>query len=260
MIQALWIGKTGLEAQQVQLDVIANNLANVSTNAFKRSRAVFEDLLYQVVRQPGAQSSQQTQLSAGLLMGTGVRLVSTVKNFNQGTIQQTGNALDVEIQGNGFFQVLQPDGTTAYSRDGAFQIDSQGVMVTANGFPIQPQITIPANSLSVTIGQDGIVSVQQPGVASTTQVGTIQLANFINPVGLQSIGQNLYLETASSGTPSVNTPGTNGLGILVAGALENSNVNVVEELVLMIQTQRTYEMNSRVIKTADEMLARLGQL
>jgi flagellar basal-body rod protein FlgG len=256
----LWIAKTGLEAQQTQLDVTANNLANVSTNGFKRSRAVFEDLLYQTLRQPGAQSSQQTQLPSGLQIGTGVRPVATVKIFTQGNIEHTGNALDVAIQGNGFFQILQPDGTTAYTRDGSFQVDNQGALVTSSGYHVQPQITIPANSLSVTIGQDGTVSVLQPGATKPTQVGTLQLVGFINPSGLQSAGENLYLETASSGTPSANTPGTNGLGRLNPGNVETSNVNVVEEMVNMIQTQRAYEMNSKVISTSDQMLQKLAQL
>lgn len=260
MIRSLWIGKTGLDAQQTQLDVIANNLANVSTNGFKRSRAVFEDLLYQTVRQPGAQSSQQTQLPSGLQLGTGVHPVATVKIFTQGNLQQTGNPLDVAIQGHGFFQVLQPDGSNAYTRDGSFQVDSQGALVTASGFHIQPQITIPAGAQSVTIGQDGTVSVLTAGAVKPTQVGSLQLVSFVNPTGLQSAGENLYLETASSGTPSANTPGTNGLGKLSAGNVETSNVNVVEEMVAMIQTQRAYEVNSKVISTSDQMLQKLAQL
>ena len=260
MIRSLWISKTGLDAQQTQLDVISNNLANVSTNGFKRSRAVFEDLLYQTVRQPGAQSSQQTQLPSGLQIGTGVRPVATEKIFLQGNLQQTGNPLDVAIQGAGFFQILMPDGTTAYSRDGAFQTNNQGALVTSSGFAVQPAITIPANSNSITIGRDGTVSVTQSGSAANTQVGTLQLVNFINPAGLQSRGENLYLETASSGTPSANTPGTNGLGQLSQGNVETSNVNVVEELVNMIQTQRAYEINSKSITTSDQMLQKLTQL
>ncbi len=260
MIRSLWIAKTGLDAQQMQLDVIANNLANVSTNGFKRSRAVFEDLLYQTLRQPGAQSSQSSQLPSGLQLGTGVRPVATEKIFTQGNLQQTGNPLDLAIRGNGFLQVLQPDGSTAYTRDGAFQVDAQGVLVTASGFPVQPQITIPANVQSITIGQDGTVSVQQAGAAKPTQVGTIQLVGFVNPAGLQSAGENLYQETAASGSPSASTPGTNGLGRLSQGFLETSNVNVVEELVSMIQAQRAYEINSKAITTSDQMLQRLSQL
>ena len=260
MIRSLWIAKTGLDAQQMQLDVISNNLANVNSNGFKRSRAVFEDLLYQTLRQPGAQSSQQTQLPSGLQIGTGVRPVATEKVFTQGNLQQTGNNLDVAIEGKGFFQVLLPDGTTAYTRDGAFQVDSQGALVTSSGYYVQPQITIPAGALNTTIGQDGIVSVATAGSPNPTQVGTLQLVDFVNPAGLQSIGENLYMETASSGTPSANTPGTNGLGRLMSGAVETSNVNVVEEMVNMIQTQRAYEINSKAITTSDQMLQRLSQL
>jgi len=260
MIRSLWISKTGLEAQQLQMDVVANNLANVSTNGFKRARAVFEDLLYQTLRQPGAQSSQQTQVPSGLQVGTGVRPVATERLFTQGNLQQTGNAHDIAIQGNGFFQILLPDGTTAYTRDGSFQSDSQGQLVTASGFALQPTITIPPNALSMTIGKDGTVSVTVPGSAAPVQVGTIQLATFVNPAGLQAQGENLYLQTASSGTPSTNTPGTNGTGLLNQGYAETSNVNVVEELVNMIQTQRAYEINSKAIQTSDQMLQKLAQL
>ena len=260
MIRSLWIARTGLDAQQTQIDVISNNLANVSTNGFKRGRAVFEDLLYQTLRQPGAQSSQQTQIPSGLQLGTGVRPVSTARIFTQGNIQKTDNSLDVAVQGNGFFQVLLPDGTTGYTRDGSFQKDNQGQIVTADGYPVQPNITIPANALTVSIGTDGTVSITQSGTAATTQIGSIQLATFINPGGLQSIGQNLFLETAASGTPTPNTPGTNGAGIVNQGYVETSNVNVAEELVTMIQTQRAYELNSKVVSTSDAMLGRLTQL
>ena len=260
MIRSLWIARTGLDAQQTQLDVISNNLANVSTNGFKRARPVFEDLLYQTLRQPGAQSSQQTQIPSGLQLGTGVRPVSTARIFTQGNIQKTDNSLDVAVQGNGFFQVLLPDGTTGYTRDGSFQKDNQGQIVTADGYPVQPNITIPANALTVSIGTDGTVSITQSGTAATTQIGSIQLATFMNPGGLQSIGQNLFLETAASGTPTPNTPGTNGAGIVNQGYVETSNVNVAEELVTMIQTQRAYELNSKVVSTSDAMLGRLTQL
>lgn len=260
MIRSLWISKTGLEAQQTQMDVISNNLANVSTTGFKRSRAVFEDLLYQNIRQPGAQSSQQTQVPSGLQIGTGVRPVATERIHTQGNLQQTSNQLDVAIQGAGFVQVLMPDGTTAYTRDGSFQRDNQGQIVTSNGFVVQPAITIPANATTVTIGQDGVVTVTQPGVAAPVQVGSLQLATFINPSGLESMGQNLYLETASSGTPSTNVPGTNGAGTLSQGYVETSNVNVVEELVNMIQTQRAYEINSKAITVSDQMLQKLSQM
>jgi len=260
MIRSLWISKTGLDAQQTQMDVIANNLANVSTTGFKRSRAVFEDLLYQNIRQPGAQSSQQTQLPSGLQIGTGVRPVATERIFTQGNLQQTGNDKDVAVQGQGFFQVLLPDGTTAYTRDGSFQIDNQGQLVTASGFPIQPAITIPSNAQSLTIGRDGTVSITLPGVAATTQIGALQLATFINPAGLLGKGENLYVETAASGAANTNTPGTNGAGLVSQGYIETSNVSVVEELVNMIQTQRAYEINSKAITTSDQMLQKLTQM
>ncbi len=260
MIRSLWISKTGLDAQQTKMDVISNNLANVSTNGFKRARAVFEDLLYQTIRQPGAQSSQQTQLPSGLQLGVGVRPVATENIFTQGSLQQTGNSRDIAIQGEGFFQVLMPDGTTAYTRDGAFQSDVNGQLVTSSGFVIQPAITIPPNTLSITVARDGTVSALVPGSATPIQVGNVQLAGFINPAGLQKVGENLYLQTASSGVANPNAPGTNGLGLLNQGFVETSNVNVVEELVGMIQTQRAYEINSKSIETSDQMLQRLAQL
>jgi flagellar basal-body rod protein FlgG len=260
MIRSLWIARTGLDAQQTQLDVVANNLANVSTNGFKRARPVFEDLLYQNLRQPGAQSSQQTQIPSGLSLGTGVRTASTERIFTQGNIQKTDGTLDLAVQGNGFFQVQLPDGTTAYTRDGSFSKDNTGQIVTTDGYPVLPAITIPANATSLTIGTDGTVTVTQSGTAAATQIGSIQLATFINNGGLQSVGQNLFMETASSGTPTPNTPGTNGAGITNQGYVETSNVNVAEELVTMIQTQRAYELNSKVISTSDAMLGRLSQL
>ncbi|MBK6337670.1 MAG: flagellar basal-body rod protein FlgG [Betaproteobacteria bacterium] len=260
MIRSLSIAKTGLDAQQTQLDVISNNLANVSTSGFKRSRAVFEDLLYQTIRQPGAQSSQQTQLPTGLQLGTGVRPVATERLFTQGNLQQTGNSLDVAINGQGFFQVSLPDGTVAYTRDGSFHLDAQGQLVTSSGYSLSPAITIPANAQTITIGRDGIVSVTQAGQPAPTQVGSLQLASFVNPAGLQGRGENLFLETASSGTASTSTPGSNGAGVVQQNYIETSNVNVVEELVAMIQTQRAYEINSKAIQTADQMLQRLTQL
>lgn len=260
MIRSLWISKTGLDAQQTQMDVVSNNLANVATNGFKRSRAVFEDLLYQTLRQPGAQSSQQSQVPTGLQIGTGVRPIATERIHTQGNLQQTNNNTDVAIQGAGFFQVLLPDGTTGYTRDGSFQVDSQGQLVNSSGYAVQPAITIPATARSITIGSDGTVSITQAGSAASTQIGSIQLATFINPAGLESRGGNLYSETSASGTPSTNTPGTNGAGTLNQGYVETSNVNVVEEMVNMIQTQRAYEINSKAISTSDQMLARLTQL
>lgn len=260
MLRSLHISRSGLDAQQTQLDVIANNLANVGTTGFKKARAVFEDLLYQVIRQPGAQSSQQTQLPSGFQLGVGVRTVATERIHTQGALQQTGNTLDVAINGRGFFQVLMPDGSTTYTRDGSFQVDSQGTLVTASGYAIQPNITIPADALTVTIARDGTVSVTQPGVPTPTVVGQIQLASFINPTGLQSLGENLYAETAASGAPQVNLPGLGGLGVLNQSMIETSNVNVAEELVNMIMAQRAFELNSRAITTSDQMLQRLTQI
>lgn len=260
MIRSLWIAKTGLDAQQTQMDVISNNLANVSTTGFKRSRAVFEDLLYQTIRQPGSASSQQTQLPSGLQLGTGVRPVATERIHTQGNLQLTSNSKDVAILGDGFFQVLMPDGTTAYTRDGSLQTDNNGQLVTSSGFPIQPAVTIPANATAITVSRDGIVSVTVSGTVAATEVGTLQLATFINPAGLDSKGENLYVETTASGNPNTNTPGTNGAGILQQNYVETSNVNVVEEMVNMIQTQRAYEMNSKAITTSDQMLQRLTQI
>ncbi|MEW6314369.1 MAG: flagellar basal-body rod protein FlgG [Pseudomonadota bacterium] len=260
MIRSLWIAKTGLEAQQLNIDVISNNLANVSTNGFKRQRAVFEDLLYQTLRQPGAQSSQQTLVPTGFQVGTGVHPVATVRNFTNGNLQQTSNALDVAINGNGFFQVLLPDGTTGYTRDGSFQLDNQGQVVTASGYAVQPTLTIPANTLSITIGADGTVSVLQSGNPNPVQVGNVQLANFINPAGLQARGENILVETAASGTATVGTPGSNGLGLLNQNMIETSNVNLTEELVNMITAQRAFEINSRSIQASDQMLQKLTQL
>jgi len=254
MNKALWVAKTGLEAQQMRMSVISNNLANVNTNGFKRDRAVFEDLLYQNVRQAGALSSQCTRLSTGLLLFLVVRTAATEKIQTLGNIVQTNNSLDVAIQGRGFLQVLRPDGNIAYSRDGAMKMDETGQLVTSSGYVIQPAITLPSNATTLTIGSDGVVSALVPGSTTPTQVGSIQLADFINPTGLQAVGENLFLETASSGSPSTGTPGLNGLGTVIQGALETSNVNVVEELVNMIETQRAYEMNSKAIQTTDRML------
>ena len=260
MMRSLWIAKTGLDAQQTQLDTITHNLANVSTTGFKRTHAVFEDLMYQNIRQAGAQSSQQTQLPTGLQLGVGVRPVATARIFTQGNLQQTGNNLDLAIDGNGFFQIQLPDGTTAYTRDGSFRIDAQGQMVTSNGMPMTPPVTIPQNATSVTIGGDGVVSITTQGSPTPVQVGQVQLATFANAAGLDPRGQNLYIETAASGTPTVGTAGLNGTGLLKQGFVETSNVNVVEELVAMIQAQRAYEINSKAIQTSDQMLAKLSQL
>ena len=260
MMRSLWISKTGMEAQQTQLDTISNNLANVSTNGYKRAHAVFEDLMYQNLRQAGANSSEQTTLPTGLQAGLGTRAVATARNFSQGGLQQSSNLLDVAVRGSGFFEIQMPDGTNGYTRDGAFQVNAQGQLVTNNGYAVQPGITIPANAQSVTIANDGTVSVTLPGQALPQSVGQMQLASFINPAGLEPKGGNIYGETAASGTPNAGTPGQNGLGSLQQGFVETSNVNVVEELVQMIQTQRAYELNSKAIQTSDQMLQKLAQL
>lgn len=260
MINSLWISKTGMEAQQTQLDVISHNLANVSTTGFKRATAVFEDLMYQNLRQVGANSTEQSQLPTGLQLGLGVRTVATSRSFTQGSMQQTNNQLDLAIKGNGFFQVTQPDGTIGYSRDGSFQVDAQGRLVTSSGLPVANGITVPAGATNVSIATDGTVSATISGQATPQTIGTLALANFVNPAGLEPRGENLYAETAASGQPNGGTAGTNGLGTIMQGFLETSNVNVVQELVSMIQTQRAYEMNSKAIQTSDQMLQKLGQL
>lgn len=258
MHAALWVSKTGLTAQDIKLATISNNLANSGTVGFKRDRALFQDLIYQVKRQPGGQSSQDTQLPSGLQLGSGVRTVATQKVFNAGTLAVTEQALDFAINGRGFFQILLPDGSLGYTRDGQFHMDDNGQLVTSRGNPLQPAINIPAGSLGVTVGEDGTVSVRETG-GLLTQVGNIQTVDFLNPGGLQSAGNNIYLETTSSGAPQAGTPGLNGLGAILQSTLENSNVNVVEELVNMIATQRAYEMNAKVIQTADQMLQQISQ-
>jgi flagellar basal-body rod protein FlgG len=260
MMRSLWTSKTGMEAQQTQLDVISHNLANVATNGYKKSHAVFEDLMYQNLRQTGAASSEQTQLPTGLQVGLGVRTVATSRQFSQGGLQQTTNSLDVAIKGNGFFQIQMPDGTTGYTRDGAFQLNASGQLVTNNGQLVQPGVTVPPNAQSVTIAQDGKVTVAMPGQATPQTVGQLTLAAFVNPAGLEPRGQNLFTESAASGTPTAAAPGSDGMGALSQGFIETSNVNVVEELVAMIQTQRAYEINSKAITTSDQMLQRLVQL
>ncbi len=259
MSQSLWIAKTGLDAQQTKMATISNNLANVGTNGFKRGRVIFEDLLYQNVRQVGSQSSQDTLLPSGLQVGTGSRVVATERLFTQGNLVQTDNSLDVAVQGRGFFEVLLPDGNQAFTRDGSFHISDQGILVTSSGYQVQPPVTIPQDALSVSIAPDGTVSVQQPGTPTSTQLGVVQLTDFVNPAGLQARGENLYIETGASGAPLPSNPGINGLGTLQQGFVEGSNVNVVEELVNMIETQRAYEMNSKAISTADQMLQYASQ-
>jgi flagellar basal-body rod protein FlgG len=251
---ALWAAKTGLDAQNTRMAVISQNLANVNTTGFKAGRAAFQDLMYQNIRQVGSQSTQNTQFPTGLTLGTGVRIVATEKDYTQGSVNQTGNALDVAISGRGFLQITQPDGTIAYTRDGELSLDNQGNVVTPNGQPLLPAINIPAGTQSVTIGTDGTVTAVSQTNPKGTSIGQIQLADFINEEGLQPIGNNLLVESASSGSPQVGTAGTNGLGTLQQNTLETSNVNSVTELVNMIECQRSYEMNSKAISTTDQML------
>ncbi|WP_266184018.1 flagellar basal-body rod protein FlgG [Dyella humicola] len=254
MFSSLWIAKTGLDAQQTRMDVISNNLANANTTAFKSSRAAFQDLMYQNKGQPGGQTTEQTLSPSGLMLGTGVRVVGNEKLFTEGSITQTGSSLDVAIQGRGFLQVSMPDGSVAYTRDGSLHTDANGQLVTSDGYPLEPAITVPASVQSITIGTDGTVSATTTASATPNTIGTLQLADFVNPAGLQPMGQNLYVETASSGAPQTGQPSLNGMGSLMQGSLESSNVNVVAEMVNMIETQRTYEMNSKAISSTDQML------
>jgi flagellar basal-body rod protein FlgG len=259
-MESLWIARTGLEAQQMRMNVVAQNLSNVNTTGYKRQRAMFEDLMYQNVVQAGGLTSQQTSAPTGLNLGTGVRVVATDRQFAQGNMITTNNPFDIAVQGRGFFEIALPDGSQAFTRDGTFQLNSDGQLVTSSGYTVQPAITIPPNAQAVTIGSDGTVSAVLAGQTTPTQVGTVQLTDFVNPAGLQPRGQNLFMETVSSGPPQPSTPGLNGLGTLGQGSLETSNVSVVEELVAMIETQRAYEMNSRSIETSDQMLQRLTSL
>ncbi|MDX1475704.1 MAG: flagellar basal-body rod protein FlgG [Reinekea sp.] len=254
MHKALWVGKTGLEAQDIALATISNNLANAATTGYKKERAVFEDLIYQVQRQPGAQSSQNTQLPSGLQLGTGVRTVGTQKQFVQGDLNMTEQPLDMAINGRGFFQILMPDGNISYTRDGTFHIDTEGNIVTANGYLLEPNIQIPEQTKTITVGTDGIVTAVSAGDNAPVEIGNIDVVDFVNPAGLQAIGNNLFLETAASGAPAEGVPSLDGFGSIIQGALENSNVTIVEEMVDMISTQRAYEMNSKVVSTADQML------
>ncbi|WP_447591964.1 flagellar basal-body rod protein FlgG [Aquipseudomonas campi] len=259
MLPALWVSKTGLSAQDMNLTTISNNLANVSTTGFKRDRAEFEDLLYQIRKQPGAQSSQDSELPSGLQLGTGVRIAGTQKMFTQGSLQTTEQPLDIAVNGRGFFQVMMPDGTVSYTRDGSFHLNSDGQVVTSQGYALEPAIVLPPETQTFTVGEDGTASITTFGNPAPQVIGNIQTADFINPAGLQAIGNNLFLETGSSGAPQIGTPGLTGLGVVLQNTLENSNVSVVEELVNMITTQRAYEMNSKVISTADQMLSFITQ-
>ncbi|MFT5117771.1 MAG: flagellar basal-body rod protein FlgG [Kiritimatiellia bacterium] len=259
MNPALYISKTGLSAQDRQLASISNNLSNASTIGFKRDRVNFEDLLYQIQRQPGGQSSQDTQLPSGLQLGTGVRVVATQKQFTGGSLQVTEQSLDLAINNRGFLQVQLPTGETAYTRNGQLHINASGEVVNANGFLLEPTIVIPESSNTITISQNGAVSVSILGVIDPQQVGEITLTDFVNPAGLQAVGGNLFVATAASGDPQTGTAGENGLGSIIQGSLENSNVDIVEEMVNMITTQRAYEMNSKVVSTADQMLQFISQ-
>ena len=259
MLPALWVSKTGLEAQDLALTTVSNNLANVSTTGFKKDRAVFEDLLYQVQRQPGANSSADTRLPSGLQLGTGVRTAGTQKIFTTGSLELTDQPLDMAINGRGFFQITMPDGSISYTRDGTFHINNEGVVVNVNGYPLEPEITIPEQTNQLTVSEDGIVQATLFGDPAPQDLGQIETVDFINPAGLQAAGGNLFRETAASGAPVAGVPGEDGFGNIEQGALENSNVEVVEELVKMITVQRSYEMNSKVVSVADQMLQFLTQ-
>ncbi len=260
MIRALSTAATGMEAQQTRLDVTANNIANVSTNGFKRSRAEFEDLMYQTERAPGATTGQGTRSPNGVQIGMGVRTVAVQRMHDIGSLQQTGNALDVAIEGNGMYPIALPSGQTAYTRDGAFKLDVDGRLVNSNGYPLATDITIPPDAQNVTIGADGLVTVILPGETEAVEVGQIQVATFANPAGMATTGRNLLVETAASGTAILSVPGQDGAGSLSQGTLELSNVKVVEEMIDLISGQRAYEVNSRVIKAADEMLQQTANL
>jgi flagellar basal-body rod protein FlgG len=259
MMNALWVSKTGLNAQDHGLSVISNNLANVATTGFKKDRAVFEDLIYQIQRQPGALSSQDSRLPSGLQLGTGVKVAGTQKIFTSGSLQETSQPLDLAINGRGFFQITMPDGSISYTRDGTLHMDAEGQLVNASGFLLEPNITVPDQTNTLTISRDGIVSATLFGDTEPTEIGQIDVVDFINPAGLQAMGSNLFLETASSGAPQVGVASEGGYGSMEQGFLENSNVEVVEEMVKMITVQRAYEMNSKVVSSADQMLQYLAQ-
>ncbi|ABM61302.1 flagellar basal-body rod protein FlgG [Halorhodospira halophila] len=259
MDPALWVAKTGLDAQQKSMQVTSNNLANVNTNGFKKDRANFEDLFYQTVRQPGSRASQDNLLPSGLMLGTGSRVMGTEKIHSQGNVQQTERSLDVAIEGKGFLQVLRPDGQVGYTRDGALQLNENGEIVTSGGYLLEPGIQVPEEAETISIGSDGTVSAKIPGDEEPEEIGQIELADFINPSGLEPVGENMFLETAASGAPEVGAPGEGALGNVMQGALETSNVNIAEELVNMIENQRGFETNTRAISTTDEMLQFLNQ-
>jgi len=260
MIRALWTAASGMQAQQTNIDVVANNLANVNTAGFKKSRADFQDLMYQNMKTTGAPSTNSTQIPSGIQIGLGAKLASVTKIFTIGNINQTGNELDIAIEGDGFYQIQMPDGTTSYSRSGSFKRDSQGRVVTSDGYPLVPEIVIPNNATAINIGNDGTVSVSQAGQTSPTNVGNIQLATFSNPSGLLAMGKNLFQQSDASGNATTGPPGQNGLGTTAQGFLEMSNVSVMEEMVNMITGQRAYEVNSKAVQTADEMLQTANSL
>ena len=260
MMNSLWIAKTGMNAQQTNMDTVSHNLANVTTTGFKRQTAIFEDLIYKNLRQVGSQVDEQNQLPTGMHMGLGVRSVATTRTFSQGTLLETGKAYDVAINGDGFFQIQMPDGSTTYTRDGTFALNGDGTLVTSGGYPLLDGITVPPDSRSFTISKTGIVTVLAPGETEPQQIGQLNLATFINPAGLEPVGENLYRETPASGAPQTGAPGDTSIGTVLQCYLESSNVNVVNELVTMIQTQRAYEMNSKAISTSDQMLGRLVQI
>jgi len=260
MIRSLYTAATGMEAQRLNIDVVANNLANVNTTGYKRSRADFQDLIYQTISEPGATSAEGMQIPSGIQVGLGVRTIAVQKMFEQGDFTSTGNSLDIVIEGDGFFQITKPDGEIAYTRSGAFKLDSEGRVVTSDGYPLDPAMTIPTDTTSITIGTDGRVTVTQAGSTTPAEVGQITLARFSNPAGLKAIGKNLFMETESSGEATTANPGTDGMGTVIQGYLEMSNVNVVEEMINMIVSQRAYEINSKAVTASDEMLQVVNNL
>jgi flagellar basal-body rod protein FlgG len=260
MIRSMWAAASGMQAQTMNIDVIANNLANVATTGYKRSRAEFQDLLYETMQPPGGSTSENTQAPTGIQLGHGVRPVAVAKNFTEGELQMTKNELDLAIEGNGFFQVTMPNGTTAYTRAGAFKLDKDGRIVTPDGFLLDPELTVPSDAISMSVGMDGAVSVLQAGNSTPRQLGTIQLARFTNPAGLQSMGKNLLVPTDASGTAITGTAGENNFGTIAQGFLETSNVSVVDEMVNMITAQRAYETNSKVVQASDDMLQTANNL
>lgn len=254
MIKSLFIAATGMQAQKLNIDVVANNLANANTVGYKKSRADFQELIYQDLRTPGALSAEGSEIPSGVQLGMGVRSVAIQKVFQQGDFVHTGNPLDLVIEGDGFFQIIMPDGTIAYTRAGAFKLDSEGRIVNSDGYALEPEISIPPNTLSITIGSDGVISVTEAGSTEPTEIGQIELARFINPGGLKAIGKSLFMPTASSGDPITDVPGNEGLGTISQGFVELSNVNIVEEMINMIISQRAYEMNSKAVQASDEMM------